>query len=409
MRLIHTSDWHLGHEIHGFGRGFEHDVFLGWLADLLKQRSADVLLVTGDIYDVVNPPTSAQRRLYRFLASVLQALPTLQVVLTGGNHDSAARLELPHHLLGDPRVVIIGTVPRTDGLPDPKRLVVHLHDRTRAPRAILAAIPYLRPADLPAAEGEIDGLAVLHRDACAAADRARGVLPLIVTGHLHVSGGIVSAFSERRVLIGGSEVVSTNVFPAHAAYVALGHLHRPQKITGPTTIRYAGSPFPLSMTEREYRHGVVQVDLDEQGHAAVELLPAPRPVQFLRVPRTGAASLDEVEAELLALSLDDCPIERQPFLEVVIQVDGPVPDLRRRVDRALKDKSIRLVRIGREPTAREHEDRLDRGLSEISEIDVFSRLHADQHGGHAPADDLLDAFRHLLADVRSYDPGEASP
>ncbi|WP_159712167.1 metallophosphoesterase family protein, partial [Geminicoccus flavidas] len=99
MRLIHTSDWHLGHEILGFDRGPEHDHFLDWLKQQVTALAADVLLVTGDLYDTVNPSTAAQSRLYEFLASLLRDVPGLQIVLTGGNHDSAARLELPCPLL----------------------------------------------------------------------------------------------------------------------------------------------------------------------------------------------------------------------------------------------------------------------------------------------------------------------
>ncbi|MGH2360034.1 MAG: metallophosphoesterase family protein, partial [bacterium] len=107
MRLIHTSDWHLGHELHGFDRGVEHDVFFDWLARVLVSLDVDALLVTGDIYDSVNPSVPAQERLYRFLSRISEDLPDLQVVAIGGNHDSAARLELPKELLDTRRIHLI--------------------------------------------------------------------------------------------------------------------------------------------------------------------------------------------------------------------------------------------------------------------------------------------------------------
>ena len=149
MRVIHTSDWHLGQELHGFDRGVEHDVFLDWLAGQLIELDADVLIVTGDVYDTVNPPISAQQRLYQFLRRTLTERPHIQIVLIGGNHDSATRLELPKHLLDATRVHLIGGMPRHNGQPMAAQTLIELRDKTGASRAVCAAVPYLRPGDLP--------------------------------------------------------------------------------------------------------------------------------------------------------------------------------------------------------------------------------------------------------------------
>jgi exonuclease SbcD len=400
MRLIHTSDWHLGHEILGFDRGPEHDHFLAWLKEQAVVLAADVLLVTGDLYDTVNPSTAAQGRLYGFLADLLRTVPGLQVVLTGGNHDSAARLELPGPLLDRDRVTIIGAVPRRDGRPDPEGVVLPLRRRDGAVGAWCVAMPYLRPGDLlEPALGE-SGIERLHRAAVAHADAQRGGLPLVVTGHLHVSGGEISELSERRVLVGGEETVPVTLYPAHAAYVALGHLHRPQRLNAPTEIRYAGSPIPLSVTERHYRHGIVLVDLSD-GTARAEPVQAPRLVPFLRIPPQGAAPLEQVELQLRALELDDPGRERRPFLEVVVRLDGPQPDLRRRIEQALHDKPVRLVRIGRElPAVAGQVQAVTRELAELAEADMFAEMHRAEHGGQDPAPDLLQAFKLLLTEVQ---------
>ena len=112
LTLIHTSDWHLGHELSGHSREAEHDLFLAWLIEQLDAEEADVLLVTGDVYDVANPPVSAMRRLFGFLREATARRPGLQVVILGGNHDSAARIDLPTALLGDGKVRFIGAFPR---------------------------------------------------------------------------------------------------------------------------------------------------------------------------------------------------------------------------------------------------------------------------------------------------------
>jgi exonuclease SbcD len=155
LTVIHTSDWHLGHELNGHDRQAEHDAFLDWLLEQVNVQAADVLLVTGDVYDIANPPVSAMRRLFRFLHAATASRPGLQVVILGGNHDSAGRIDLPSALLGDGRVHFIGALPRREGALDFDRLLIPLRDPQRkwphgwppclsAARAILTHIAYPR-------------------------------------------------------------------------------------------------------------------------------------------------------------------------------------------------------------------------------------------------------------------------
>lgn len=404
MRLIHTSDWHLGHELHGFDRGVEHDVFLDWLASRLCDLSPDAVLITGDIYDTANPTISSQHRLYRFLSRVLTDCRHLQVVIIGGNHDSAARLELPKDLLDPERFHLVGAMPRRDGGPALEETLVRLRDAAGEPRAICGAIPYLRPGDMPVAEAGEAGIKAIYREVIDAARRTDATLPLLLTGHLHMSGGAVSEMSERRIVLGGEEAVSASIFPANVAYVALGHLHRPQSIPGQTTIRYAGSPFPMSVTERDYNHSVVIVDIDDDGKAKIDLLPTPRPVAFYRVPSLGSARLPAVEEALGRLAVEDPGEDRRPFLEVAVQLDSAEPELRRRIEAALEGKPVRLTRIVRCTDGRGGalaDATLNSVmLNEVDPVQVFARRHEEEYGG-PPPDDLVKAFGEVLAGVLS--------
>lgn len=404
MRFIHTSDWHLGHELHGFDRGVEHDAFLHWLARQLVDLNADALIVTGDVYDTVNPSVPTQQRFYRFLSKILAENPHLQIVIIGGNHDSAARLDLPKEILNIERVHLFGGIPRVQGRPLPASTLVRLHDKSGTPRAICAAIPYLRPGDLPAITNGESPVRMLYHEVIDAANRIKGILPLIVTGHLYMSGGEVSELSERRIVIGGEEAVSSEIFPSTIAYVALGHLHKPQSVQGQTNIRYAGSPFPMSVTEKDYPHSVAVVDLDEAGSARVNLLPAPRSVAFYRVPSAGAASLEEVEELLHRLELEDPGEGRRPYLEVAVRLSSPEPELRRRIEAALEGKPIRLTRIVRQTAGQGgalsgsvHETVT---LSDLEPSHVFARRHSIEYGSEPP-DDLTNAFNEVLAEALS--------
>ena len=396
-RVLHTSDWHMGHELFGHVREVEHDAFLDWLLDRLKTEDADLLLVTGDIYDVANPPIAVMARFYRFLRDATTACPQLTVVIIGGNHDSAARINLPSALLGPGRVHLVGSLPRKDGATDCDRLLLPLPGRAGATAAWLAAVPYCRPGDLASR-----GLEGLYAEVLDAGKERSGALPLILTGHLHVWGGDVSEQSERRIAVGGEEAEAATLFDDRAAYVALGHLHRPQDIQGATPIRYAGSPFPLSATERLYRHSVTLVDLVDGG-ARIREEPIPRPAPFLAIPDRGPMPLADVEEAIAALDLDaDVVRGLQPFVEISVLVDGPEPHLQTRVLAALSGKPVRLTRIVRvqanEPDGRAIAAR-QADLSELKPEAVFAELFEREHGSEPPAA-LVNAFLSLMIDVQ---------
>jgi len=399
LTLIHTSDWHLGHELHAHTREDEHDAFLGWLLEQIEETGADVLLVTGDVYDVANPPITAMRRLFTFLNAATQRRPNLQIIILGGNHDSAGRIDLPAALLGDGNIRFVGALPRQDGVPDIDALLIPLRGNDAEPVGLLAAIPFCRPGDL----GQ-HSLASLYAEVADRAVAEAGDRPLILTGHLHVAGGEVSELSERRIVVGGQEAEAASLFDPRAAYVALGHLHRPQTITAAMPVRYAGSPFPLSATERSYRHSLTIVEFAD-AKASWREVPIPRPAPFLAVPADGAAALDEVIAELEALVIDpDTPPGRRPFLEISVAVDGPDPHLQALVLAAIADKAVRLTRI-RQVRAADAGD-LAEGLTgddldELLPADVFAAAFAKAHPGADLPGSLASAFEELLVAVNS--------
>ncbi len=411
MRLLHTSDLHLGQELHGFSRAYEHDVFLAWLIQVLKDRAVDLLLITGDIYDSTQASNAALGRFNEFLGRLDRELPRLQVVVIGGNHDSPARVELPQPLLHRKRIHLVGGLPRRAGAVDFSGCLFALENAQGRPAAWCLAIPYLRPGDLPSgpAVGEkADGLlAALYAKALVEAREAAQGLPLLVTGHLNLSGGQLSEQSERRILVGGEEAHASEIFPADLAYVALGHLHRPQQIKGPCLIRYAGAPFPMSMAEKDYRHSVVLVELDGDAPARVDLLETPRPVAFLRLPARDGGDLDSLLAALAALPPVDLPEAAQPFLEVVVDLAAPEPQLRAKVAAAIADKGYRLVRIERRvagaarglggmATVRE--------LSDYSPMDVFNERYRQEYDCAPPAP-LRAAFNEVLQAALSPETG----
>lgn len=420
MRVFHTADWHLGQELYRFDRTHEHQGFLDWLAARLCEEKADGLVVAGDVFDTSNPPVGAQAMFFRFLARVLDDCPALQVVIVGGNHDSAARIELPAPLLDARRVALVGSMPRRDGAVNPAGVVRVLSDADGKPAVVCAAVPYLRPGDIPPTEDGADPVRALYaRVVAAARDEARDAaqplgasagppLPLLVTGHLNVAGSMISQLSERRIMVGGEEAVAVDIFPDDVAYVALGHLHRPQVVGQPDRVRYAGSPLPLAVDEATYDHGVTVIDFDTTGVRDLRTLAVPRAVEFLRVPRSGGDTLDDVLADLGALPDDDPGEDRRPFLDIRVRIDGPVPDLRARIEAALAEKPYRITRIervvpvpagGAAAGGAETGRRADT-LENWSPKDLFRLCHRQRYGAD-PAAELEAAFDELLSIVQA--------
>lgn len=381
MRVLHTSDWHLGHTLHDLPRDREHTAFLGWLLDTLVAERIDALLIAGDVFDAGNPPAAALAAWYGFLAEAHRRRPTLTTVAIAGNHDSPSRLTAPAQLLGGVRAHVVG------GGGD--RRVFALADETGATRAWLAAVPYLRPGDLDERDDRAAALREHHLAAIgeARARRSPGQA-LLAMGHLHVAGGEASAWSERRIAIGGLEAVGPGGFGDDVAYVALGHLHRAQKVGG-EHVRYAGSPIPLAMVEADYPHQVVVVELAEDRVSEIRTLRVPRTIPLLRVPRRGPGPLAEVLDELRALPAFDRDADPalRPYLEVRIRLTQPEPRLRVLLEEAVRDRHPRLVKITTDGSGDRRalaEAAPAEALAELDPREVLRRRWAREHAGEVP-------------------------
>ena len=408
MRLIHTSDWHLGQTLHQFERYNEHEAFLTWLRTTLVTQEVDVLLISGDIFDTANPSASAQKQFYRFLQQAKIASPTLQIVIIAGNHDSPGRLEAPAPLMESLDATVIGFIPRLEnGDIDLQRLVIPLHDKQHRITAWCLAIPFLRPGDVPRVEGARDpymeGIALLYRQAT---DYALSVRQddqaIIALGHCHMVGGEVSESSERPIVIGGTEALSANVFDTSIAYAALGHLHLAQKVGKKDHLRYCGSPIPLSFAEVDYQHQVLQIDLDGDTVTQITSLPVPRSVELLRIPRQ-PQSLAKVLVALTAIDIpQDTPPNSMPFLEVRVLLDVPEPTLRATIEQAIEGKRVRLAKIDTHFTHASAEKSDIQRLEELEKLQpqqIFERLYQRKYGTKDPSEipaEITTAFAELL-------------
>jgi len=271
LKILHTSDWHLGRSLYDHKRYEEFEKFLDWLAEFIQEQRIDVLLVAGDIFDTTTPGNRAQELYYQFLTKVSLTC-CRHMVITGGNHDSPSFLNAPKDLLRYFNVHVIGAI--TDSLEDE---VVVLYDKYTTPEAIICAVPYLRDKDIRTVElGEkmedknsklISGISE-HYEAVGkiAVARRNGIkhLPIIGMGHLFATGGsITEGDGVRELYVGGEARVNVNAFPECFDYLALGHLHSAQKVGESDVKRYCGSPIPMSFGESGQNKKVILVEFDQ--------------------------------------------------------------------------------------------------------------------------------------------------
>jgi exonuclease SbcD len=405
VRLLHTSDWHLGQTLHDFDRSYEHERFLDWLLDTLEAEQIDALLIAGDVFDNPNPSAEAQKQFYHFLTEAKRRAPSLDIVIIAGNHDSAGRLEAPASLLQAFNATVVGCVTRdAQGNLEFDRLIAPLRNRQGDIAAWCLAIPFLRPGDVPkvATDGDayLEGVRQLYRQALDyALERWEDGQAIVALGHCHMHGGQTSEDSERRIVIGGAEALPIDTFNPAIAYVALGHLHRAQQVGDQQRIRYSGSPLPMSFNEIHYPHQVVRVDLNGGTVQEITPLRVPRPVDLLRIPQHPAL-IDDVINQLQALNLPDCSRNEQPYLQVRVQLTAPEPGLRAKIEAVLDQKPVRLARI--ETTYGGHTDHdsadqlqsLD-DLGRLQPDDIFKKLYRHKYQVE-PDSELLAAFSQLL-------------
>lgn len=413
MRLIHTADWHLGQTLHGVSRDYEHGRFLTWLLEVLEREAIDALLIAGDVFDSASPPPSAQEQYYQFLASCRRRCPELQVVVVGGNHDSAARLDAPGPVLQAIGVKVLGGLGAED---PPARALVPLHDRHGVVACVVVAVPFLRPRDLPGAADPqasaqtrlIDGHRALYARLCDAAFTQRPAgAAVVATGHAYLQGGLLSELSERKIQMGNQQALPVTIFPEALAYVALGHLHRAQAVGGRENVRYSGSPIPLSMTERDYPHQVVLVELEGERATRIEPLIVPRAVQLHAVPEAHLA-LDRVQDILQKLPKEPppgVPPEAAPLYEVRVWLEEPRPHLKQELERAMEGVFGRLVRIDvKRPDRRAPEVPLTtQDLKGLEPVEVFRAAYARERRREA-SPELIALFEELLGDVLRGEP-----
>ena len=385
MRILHTSDSHLGQPFMGKSRQAEHQALIDWLLLQVDAHAVDAVLIAGDIFDTGAPPSYA-RELYSQLVVRLHGAG-VALLLLGGNHDSVATLRESRALLARLNATVVAAV---DGAAD-QVVVLPLRGGTGEAGCVVCAVPFIRPRDVLQSQAgqsaeekqqSMQAAIQAYYQAVYEAARARQTelqhalgrpVPLIATGHI-TTVGASSNESVREIYVGSLEAFPTAAFPP-VDYLALGHIHKPQKVGGLDHIRYCGSPIPLGFDEARQQKEVLLVDLGTDGGTDITPLVVPRFQPLVSV----SGNLLELAAAIPAAAAQGSP-EQSVWLEVTVAQDDYLADLPARIDALTQGLNVEVLRVRRQRgnAAASIAGAASETLDELSPTEVFARRLAQE-------------------------------
>ena len=390
MKILHTSDWHIGQTLYAKKRHEEHSKFLAWLKETILARDIDALIVAGDVFDTGAPGGAAQRLYYDFLTSLLGTC-CKTVVVVAGNHDSPTLLEAPAGVLERLNIHTIGLAGEMG------RCVIPLRGADGEVAALCCAVPYLRRNDMVRTDDEmtseekiVRATAQVYTDMAQAAKLAQqqyGNIPIVATGHLFAAGAARSeGDGVRELYVGSLGQVRTEVFPDAFSYVALGHIHGAQRVAGQERIRYSGAPLPMSFSEAGAKKIVLEITPGDTLKVDEIEIPA-----FQRLV-TVAGSREEIMARLAGLADEDV------WIEVTHTGDTLCAHLSADVYDAVKDKRAQVLSVRDAAAVKSAIGASDAAetLETVAVQDVFLRCLKEGGYGETQRQEMIDCFDEIV-------------
>jgi len=386
MRIIHTSDWHLGQYFYGKSRANEHQQFLTWLLAQVEQHHVDMVIVAGDIFDTGTPPSYAREMYFDFIAQIAKL--NCSLIILAGNHDSVAMLSESKQVLASLSVQVIASA-EPDNI---AQQVLTIKDNEGEPQALVCAIPFIRPRDVIKSKvGQSSDDKKQHLQQAISNyyqqsfDYAKKIktnlnnqhIPIIATGHL-TTVGVTTSDSVRDIYIGTLEAFPANAFPK-ADYIALGHIHKSQKVAKSEHIRYCGSPIPLSFDEAKQNKQVLMVDFESGKLTRVTGIVVPR-FQAMAMVKTNldnlVADVEQLVSEQQSLLSENLAAQQSKlWLDIEIESADYLNDLHQQIAQLTQDLPIEILLVRRSKKARQQmNNSTDKTtLTELTLDEVFAK------------------------------------
>lgn len=397
MKILHTADWHIGKRLHKYELSEEFDLFVQWLEKLIIERGIEVVLIAGDIFDSSNPSAQARKQFYQTL--VLLYKLNCRVIITSGNHDSSVVLNAPKDLFNELNISVVGNLPD-----DITQCIFPIENALGEIEVVVVAIPFLKDSELlkfsenTSHESRLqtiqEGIERIFTNAWTYCKTQYPNIPSIAMGHLYTSGEITTSESERDIQIGNQARFEIDALEGKFDYIALGHIHKPQRIKSKTPILYSGSPIALSFSERNDLKRIILLDTQKGFEPESITIPSFRKLITLR------GNLHEIKMKLANLH------EALPLVSLLeIQLVEPIYSAQ------IEDDFTQLVTNFHQneyeivKTKMIFEDRLTgssdlfelhQQLSDIKPQEVFAKLLENQPYDKATRQELFEAFSILL-------------
>ncbi|MBA6352059.1 exonuclease subunit SbcD [Colwellia sp. BRX9-1] len=382
FRILHTSDWHLGQNFYGKSRAAEHQKFLNWLLTQVSEHDIDAVIVAGDIFDTGTPPSYAREMYFDFIVNMHEK--NCQLIILAGNHDSVAMLGESKQLLSHLSCQVITSV--SDKI---NQQVITLNNKQGQPGAILCAIPFIRPRDIissSAGQSVKDkqqslqqAISEHYQTLFTQAEVISSVndekkLPVIATGHL-TTVGVTSSESVRDIYIGTLEAFPANAFP-QADYIALGHIHRSQRVAKSEHIRYCGSPIALSFDEASQTKKVLIAEFEQAKLSQVIEQDIPCFQPLLMVKSKLEQLSEDINKLVSELNSSKTSLEKEQKIWLDIEINSAeyLQDLTPRIEALVKELPVEVLLVRRSKTSRQSmpESQKKITLNELSLAEVFS-------------------------------------
>jgi len=398
MKILHTSDWHLGKKLYDKDLQPLHQKFLDWLLREIKKQKIELLIVAGDIFDTGNPSNETRKIYYTFLTNLLNT-DCKNVVIIGGNHDSPSQLDAPKEILELLNIYVIGGTP--EKLEDEIIEIKNENDRLKV---VVCAVPFLREKDVNYAKGGENESQREQRVKDAIRTHYEGLkdlvlqkkyaqnIPILATGHLFAQG-VRTSDSEKDIYIGNLGKIGAEEFPKEFDYVALGHLHRPQKVAGENRVRYSGSPIPLSFSEIIGNKKVLVISFDENKELLLEEIDIPR---FQILEQWKDKSLEEIEMMIINFENQAEEIWIEIILDIMESHTNIMTDLRKLAKKHQKKINILSIRLTGELQAKPLAESEVGELKQLEPEAVFKKMCEEKHSkSKEESEELLTTFKEL--------------
>lgn len=399
MKILHTSDWHLGHTLYNYDRSLEQKTFLRQLADIVAQEKPDVMVVSGDIYHYSTPSAGTQKMYTEGLLEVHRACPDMAIVVTAGNHDSSSKLEIDSSLWQHFGVNVIGNIERTREEVNLEKHIVEVKDAAGNRKGYIVAIPHVYPQNFPLLDTETPRE---QRQSCffqALLDETEKLntegLPVVLMAHLSVEGSDRTGHDEN---IGGIETVKLADLGQGYDYLALGHIHCPQYVKGSNRrARYCGTPLPVNFDE-VYPHSVSVIELNGHDEPRITTVEIDNPVPLVTLPP------EPLPFEEALRALSEYPDDKQAYIRLNVLIDRYLaPDCNEQTVNAVRHKACKYcyIKSNREKLTADDGSRYlsIQEIQEISPIDI-AKLYYRETEGEEMDEELCGLMGEVLKQVK---------